>query len=232
MTDRRRSFHSHLDDMVDEVVSMGIYARDMVRRAGAALVSRDAVAAEQVIRDDDPLDVRYLQLEETWLQTMALQTPVATDLRVMSVVLHSGHSVERIGDQAVSTAGTVRATIGLPSHPQVLATVAEIVDLVCPMVDTALDSLERRDLDLAMSVPTMGRPVERLERSMYAMVAKCREDEEQLEWAVRMTVVARNLGRVGARAVDIAEQVAFLLSGVFREFTSEDWGPGPADRDE
>ena len=232
MTDRRRSFHSHLDDMVDEVVSMGIYARDMVRRAGAALVSRDAVAAEQVIRDDDPLDVRYLQLEETWLQTMALQTPVATDLRVMSVVLHSGHSVERIGDQAVSTAGTVRATIGLPSHPQVLATVAEIVDLVCPMVDTALDSLERRDLDLAMSVPTMGRPVERLERSMYAMVAKCREDEEQLEWAVRMTVVARNLGRVGARAVDIAEQVAFLLSGVFHEFTSEDWGPGPADRDE
>ncbi|MDH5504653.1 MAG: hypothetical protein OEY98_11595, partial [Acidimicrobiia bacterium] len=210
MTDRRRSFHSHLDDMVDEVVSMGIYARDMVRRAGAALVSRDAVAAEQVIRDDDPLDVRYLQLEETWLQTMALQTPVATDLRVMSVVLHSGHSVERIGDQAVSTAGTVRATIGLPSHPQVLATVAEIVDLVCPMVDTALDSLERRDLDLAMSVPTMGRPVERLERSMYAMVAKCREDEEQLEWAVRMTVVARNLGRVGARAVDIAAQVAFL----------------------
>jgi phosphate transport system protein len=62
---------------------------------------------------------------------------------------------------------------------------------------------------------------------MYGLVAKCREDEEQLEWAVRMTVVARNLGRVGARAVDIAEQVAFLLSGVFREFTSEDWDTGP-----
>ena len=226
MSDQRRNFHEHLDDMVDEVVSMGIYARDMVRRAGAALVTRDAVAAQQVIRDDDPLDLRYLQLEEAWLQTMALQTPVATDLRVMSVVLHSGHSVERIGDQAVSTAGAVRATIGMPSQPQVLSTVADIVDLVCPMVDTALDSLERRDLDLAMSVPTMGRPVERLERSMYALVAKCRDDEEQLEWAVRMTVVARNLGRVGARAVDIAEQVAFLLSGVFREFTSEDWDPG------
>ena len=211
---------------------MGIYARDMVQRAGAALVSRDALAAEQVIRDDDPLDLRYLQLEESWLQTMALQTPVATDLRVMSVVLHSGHSVERIGDQAVSTAGAVRATIGMPSQPQVLSTVAEIVDLVCPMVDTALDSLERRDLDLAMSVPTMGQPVERLERSMYALVAKCREDEEQLEWAVRMTVVARNLGRVGARAVDIAEQVAFLLSGVFREFTSEESDSGPVDDDE
>lgn len=226
MNDPRRTFHEHLDDMVDEVVSMGTYARDMVQRAGAALVSRDGVLAQQVIRDDDPLDERYLRLEESWLQTMALQTPVASDLRVMSVVLHSGHSVERIGDQAVSTAGAVRATMGMPSQGQVLATVAEIVDLVCPMVDTALDSLERRDLDLAMSVPTMGRPVERLERSMYALVAKCRDDEEQLEWAVRMTVVARNLGRVGARAVDIAEQVAFLLSGVFREFTSEDWEPG------
>ncbi len=227
MSDQRHSFHEQLDGMVDEVVSMGQYARDMVQRAGQALVSRDGLAAEEVIKDDDPLDLRYLKLEEAWLQTMALQTPVAGDLRVMSVILHSGHSVERIGDQAVSTAGAVRLTLGMPSQPQVLATVAEIVDLVCPMVDTALDSLERRDLDLAMSVPIMGRPVERLERSMYGLVAKCREDEEQLEWAVRMTVVARNLGRVGARAVDIAEQVAFLLSGVFREFTSEDWDTGP-----
>ncbi len=226
MNDQRRSFHEHLDDMVDEVVSMGLYARDMVQRAGAALVSRDSLAAQEVIQDDDPLDERYLRLEESWLQTMALQTPVAGDLRLMSVVLHSGHSIERIGDQAVSTAGAVRATIGMPSQVQVLATVAEIVDLVCPMVDTALDSLERRDLDMALSVPIMGRPVERLERSMYGLVAQCRDDAAQLEWAVRMTVVARNLGRVGARAVDIAEQVAFLLSGEFREFTSEDWDMG------
>lgn len=226
MTDQRRSFHDHLDDLVEEVVSMGAYARDMVARAGQALVTRDDVLAQQVIRDDDPLDARYLKLEEAWLQTMALQTPVAGDLRVMSVILHSGHSVERIGDQAVSTAAAVRATTGLPSEPQVLATVSEIVDLVGPMVDTALTSLERRDLDMALTVPLMGRPVERLERSMYGLVARCRGDEEQLEWAVRMTVVSRNLGRVGGRAIDIAEQVAFLLSGVFREFTSEDWEPG------
>ena len=75
MNDQRRTFHDHLDDMVDEVVSMGTYARDMVQRAGAALVSRDAVAAQQVIRDDDPLDLRYLQLEESWLQTMAFRPP-------------------------------------------------------------------------------------------------------------------------------------------------------------
>lgn len=221
--DPRKAFHESLEQLEAELISMGSYARDMVARAGEAIATRDEDLARSVIAADDPLDERYLALEQEWLETMALQTPVAGDLRMMSVILHTAHSIERIGDQAVSAAAVVRDTHEFASHEGILAIVGEIVDRVGPMLDTALASLERRDLEMALSLPTMGQPVERLERSLYGMITQC--SPEQLEWAVRIIVVARNLGRVAGRAVDVAEQVAFLLSGEFREFTSEDRDP-------
>lgn len=223
--DIRHDFHKSLEYLEREVLSMGAYAEDMVERSVSALVGRDEELAAAVVAADDELDDRYLAIEKRWLETMALQTPVATDLRLMSVVLHTAHSVERIGDQAVSTASAVAATHGMPSHQGLLDVIEEIGRRVAPMVRAALEALEHRDLDRALSLPGLGEPVERLERSLFKLVAETRGDAAQLEWAVRMTVVARNLGRVGARAVDIAEQVAFLLSGVFREFTATDWDP-------
>ena len=221
--DPRKGFHESLEQLEAELISMGSYARDMVAQAGQAIANRDEDLARRVIASDDPLDERYLALEQEWLETMALQTPVAGDLRMMSVILHTAHSIERIGDQAVSAAAVVHDTRDFDSHEGILAVVSEIVDRVGPMLDTALASLERRDLEMALSLPALGQPVERLERSLYAMITAC--SPEQLEWAVRIIVVARNLGRVAGRAVDVAEQVAFLLSGEFREFTSEDRDP-------
>jgi phosphate transport system protein len=87
------------------------------------------------------------------------------------------------------------------------------------MVRNAMESFARRDLDLALSLPSMDEPVDRLNRGMYREVAACAGDPQLLDWAVRMMVVSRQLERVGDQAVDIAEQVAFLLTGEFREFS-------------
>src|ERR687892_78260 len=88
---------------------------------------------------------------------------------------------------------------------------------------------ELEALDLAQRLPEMDDPVDRLNRSMYREVAACSDDQDILEWAIRMMIVSRQLERVGDHAVDIGEQVAFLLTGEFQEFTDAshpEVGPG------
>jgi len=225
MTDTRSNFHQQLERLEAEVLSMGAYAEQMLADAVAALVTSDAAAASAVIAMDDDLDNRYLEVERAWLETMALQMPVASDLRLMSVVLHTNHSLERIGDQAVSTAAAVEITEGFPTHQQMLTIIGEVGNRVRAMVRASLLAMQQRDLEGALALPSMGKVVTKLNKQLIGMVAECKDNERQLEWAVRMVVVARNLERVGARAIDIAEQVAFLLSGVFREFSADDWDP-------
>ncbi|MGH2673774.1 MAG: phosphate signaling complex protein PhoU, partial [Actinomycetota bacterium] len=154
-----------------------------------------------------------------WLELLALQTPVASDLRLLSALVHINLHLERVGDMAVNVAKIAELTRALPANQTIVTQLQEMADVVRPMIRTALDSFARRDLDLARSLPAMDDPVDRLNRNMYREVAACASDSEMLEWAIRMMVVSRQLERVGDHAVDIAEQVAFLLTGEFHEFT-------------
>jgi phosphate transport system protein len=92
-------------------------------------------------------------------------------------------------------------------------------DVVSRMVRTAIEAFERRDLELCLKLPEMDDPVDLLNRGMYLEVVKLADDPALLEWGIQMNVAARALERVGDNAVDIGEQVSFLLTGEFREFT-------------
>jgi len=184
----------------------------------AALLAGDAEQAEAVVSKDVEIDRRYLELERRWQELIALQTPVAADLRLMTLILQTGHSVERVGDQAVNIAKITRAVEGLPRRETILLHIKEMGDIVVPMLHVALEALVKRDLSLAVRLPEMDEPVDRLNHNMYKEVADCGPDHDLLEWAVRMMLVSRALERVGDRAVDIGEQVAYLLTGEFQEF--------------
>ncbi len=97
--------------------------------------------------------------------------------------------------------------------------IEEMGTLVVAMVRTAMEALARRDLELALKVPTMDDPVDRLNRNTHLEALKLADDPSQLDWGLHMNMAARALERVGDNAVDIAEQVGFLLTGEFREFT-------------
>jgi phosphate transport system protein len=120
---------------------------------------------------------------------------------------------------AVNIAKIAMATRELPGNPTILTNLREMADVVRPMIRRALDAFVRRDLELAQQLPDMDDPVDRLNRGMYREVAACAGDPDMLEWAIRMMVVSRQLERAGDHAVDIAEQVAFLLTGEFHEFS-------------
>lgn len=220
MQPARRKFHDELDALESEIVTMSDLAERAVGKAVDALATRDDHLAGEVIAEDDELDRRYLDIERRILDLLATQTPVATDLRLVSAILHVNLHLERVGDMAVNIAKMSIASRSLPTNENMLGQLQEMAEVARSMLRTATAALVRRDLALCMALPEMDDPVDRLNRGMYREVlALGGGDPRALEWGILMHIVSRQLERVADHAVDIGEQVAFLLTGEFREFS-------------
>jgi phosphate transport system protein len=215
----RPHFHDELERLELELLTLGELAGEAVRKAVDMLMRHDDELADAVIAGDDEVDRLYMNLDQGILALLALQAPVAADLRLVSVIMHSSLHLERIGDQAVNIAKIYKVTKDLPGNATIVQHIAEMGDVVVDMVRTAMDALRRRDEELCLKLPKMDDPVDRLNRNMHFEVAKLADDRGALDWGMHMNLVARALERVGDNAVDIGEQVAFLITGEFREFT-------------
>jgi phosphate transport system protein len=215
----RPGFHEELEAMELRLLELGELAAASVQNAVEAVIQHDDAGAQRVIDGDDEIDQIYLELDRRMLSLLALQAPVAADLRLISVVIHSSLHLERVGDQAVNVAKMQQVTRDLPANETILQQIGEMGHIVVEMVRVAMDALRRRDLELSLRLPKMDDPVDRLNRNMHFEVAKLADEPRALEWGMHMNLAARALERVGDNAVDIGEQVAFLVSGEFREFT-------------
>jgi phosphate transport system protein len=215
----RTRFHEELELLELDVLGMGELSERAVGKAVGALIDHDDAQAHTVVAADDEIDEKYMSIETRILQVMALQTPVAGDLRLISAILHSNLHLERIGDMAVNIAKIYLSVRDLPTSQSIQAHIREMEDVVRPMIRTAMEAFRRRDLELCLRLPEMDDPVDRLNLGMYKEVAALAGDPELLNWGLRMILVARQLERVGDHSVDIAEQVGFLITGEFREFT-------------
>jgi phosphate transport system protein len=215
----RVHFHEELEALELDMLGMGELVERAVGRSVSALVHHDDELSKEVVDGDDEVDNTYLSVEERTLHVLALQTPVATDLRLLSAILHTNLHLERIGDMAVNIAKIAHSVLDLPSSQTIMSHLQEMGDIVRPMVRTSMEAFGRRDLELCLRLHEMDDPVDRLNLGMYKEVAALAEDAPSLNWGLRMLLVARQLERVGDHAVDIGEQVGFLLTGEFREFT-------------
>ena len=226
MPETRKRFHDELASLEEQVLQMGERAQVAVEQAVRALTHRDAALAESVIVGDDRLDATYKDIEERTFNLLATQTPVASDLRLVFAILHTSMHLERVGDQGVNIAKMALATMSLPSSPTIVSHLEEMGEVVSSLLHTALEAFASRDAELAVQLESMDEPVDRLNRNMYREVATLADDLQALEWGIRMNVVSRQLERVGDNAVDIGEQVVFLRTGEFTEF-SDASHPGP-----
>jgi len=215
----RVQFSEALERMELDLLSLGELAGSAVQRATEAILTQDEAKARQVIEDDDPIDELYLKIDQGVLQLLALQSPVAADLRLISAILHSCLHLERIGDQAVNMAKLQIATKDLPGSGTMRQQVGEMGELVVGMLRTAMEAFAKRDAKLCKRLPVMDDPVDRLNRLTHLEALKLADDPRALDWGLHMNLVARALERVGDNAVDIGEQVYFLVTGEFEEFT-------------
>src|SRR6266542_3115731 len=166
MYETRKRFHDELAALESEILGLGERAALAVANAVDALVRKDAALAEQVVADDDALDATYLDIEQRILSLLATQTPVASDLRLVSAILHTNLHLERVGDMAVNIAKISRVTMDLPASSVVVSHLEEMAEVVAAMLRTAMEAFARRDAALAELLPEMDEPVDRLNRNM------------------------------------------------------------------
>jgi phosphate transport system protein len=220
----REKFHEELERTELELLSLGELAGNAVQRAVEAIVEHNDEKAGSVIEGDDAIDELYLKLDSETLQLLALQTPVASDLRLISAILHSSQHLERIGDQAVNVAKLHLIASSLPPTQAIVQELEEMGTLTVQMVRTAMEAFAKRDLELCLKLPKMDDPVDRLNRIVHIESLKLAEDRASLDWGLHMNLAARALERVGDNAVDIAEQAGFLITGEFKEYTDASHG--------
>src|SRR5688500_2616036 len=184
-----------------------------------ALFENDTEQARLVVTEDDRVDDIYLATHTRILSLLALQAPVAGDLRLVSAILHSNMHVERMGDLAVNIAKFVLDRHPYPPQSPMTQRLREMGARAGEMLDSALMAFAQRDIERAEELPDRDNALDRLNRGMLDDLKEYAGDEESFEWAANMILVARYLERFGDHAVDIGEQTYFLITGVFREFT-------------
>ena len=193
--------------------------RSALDRALETIQNQDVELASMVIADDDRIDGRYLEVHQGILSLLALQAPVAGDLRVVAALLHVIKHVERMGDQCVNMAKLVPlAGHQPPADPQMLELIQRMGDQARRQVVQCGQACERRDVEMAEDLVRQDDEIDRLNRDAFAMALELGDDADRREWAMHMMLVARCIERIGDNAVDIGEQTAFVVTGLFREF--------------
>ncbi|MBX5473801.1 MAG: phosphate signaling complex protein PhoU [Thermoleophilia bacterium] len=189
-----------------------------VHGAVRALERRDGELAGEVIAFDDEIDRLFLGIESSIQSTLALQNPVARDLRLLLAILHINLLLERSADGAVTVAKLSQLVAGVEPDPALVEVLVEMGERAEEMLRVALDSFARRDLAGAESLVELDELIDRANRRFVERLVDVMVDPELREWGLRMVVAARTIERIGDRAVDIGEQIAYLLTAQFREF--------------
>src|SRR5213075_2923394 len=190
-----------------------------IRGAIRALQSRDVELADEVIAFDDEIDRQFLGIEGSIQALLALQTPVARDLRLLLAMLHINLLLERSADGCVTIAKLSKLVADAERDPALVDVLTEMGDRAEEMLRVALDSFAKRDLAGAESLVELDELIDRANRRFVERLVDVMAEPALRDWGLRMVVVARTIERIGDRAVDIGEQTAYLLTGQFREFT-------------
>jgi phosphate transport system protein len=215
----RTTFQEELDLLETTLQEEGALVLRALRGAINALEQRDHELADEVIAFDDDVDDRYLRIEEGVQSLLARQTPVASDLRLVLAILHINLHLERMADYCVTIAKLSRLVPDVEPSPRFVEGFEEMGSRCEEMIRVALDSFENRDLQGAESLVDLDELVDRANRRVVGRILELGEAEAMREYGLRMVLVSRALERIGDHAVDIGEQIAYLLTAQFREFT-------------
>jgi len=220
MSNVRVTFQEELDQLEANLQEEGALVLRVLRSALNALARGDGELADEVIGFDDEIDRRYVQIEEGVQSLLARQTPVAVDLRLVLAVLRVNLHLERMADYCVTVAKLTKLMGGLDvSGETILSSIEDMGSRAEQMIRVALDAFGERDLTKAQSLHELDELIDRANRHAVEDVLNLGDSLDEREYGLRMLVVSRCVERIGDHAVDIGEQIAYLVTGDFRELT-------------
>ena len=180
---------------------------------------QDIELAELVVADDDIIDGRYLEVHQSILALFATQAPVATDLRLIAALLHVMKNIERMGDQCVNIAKLIPiAGHEPPADERLIKNLVTMGNATRAEIRQAKAAFAERNVDMARDLVRQDDVVDNLNKEIFRIALEIGDDHDRREWAMTMILVARAIERIGDNTVDIGEQVAFIVTGLFREF--------------
>ena len=217
------SVRVHYQEELERLEASALGGLDMVNvalgRTMEAVEHQDVELAQVVINDDDRIDGRYLEVHQSLITLLATQSPVATDLRLISSLLHVLKSIERMGDQCVNVCKVIPLSgTEAPADPEMVKLILTMGGHTRTLITQSKRAFEERNVEMARDLVRRDDVVDNLNRECFHLALEIGDDADKREWAMTMLLAARAIERIADNAVDIGEQVAFVVTGLFREF--------------
>jgi phosphate transport system protein len=219
MPEVRTEYQQELDNLEASALGGLDLVSSALSRTLEAIEHQDIELAQIVVADDDRIDGRYLEVHQALITLLATQAPVATDLRLISAMLHVLKNIERMGDQCVNICKVIPMTgHEPPADPEMVKLILTMGTHTKSLISQAKRAFNERNIEMARDLVVRDDVVDDLNRECFQLALAIGDDADKREWAMTMLLTARAIERIADNAVDIGEQVAFVVTGLFREF--------------
>ncbi|HZY72905.1 MAG TPA: phosphate signaling complex protein PhoU [Edaphobacter sp.] len=209
----RIKFQQSLDDLKERLLIMAGMAEQAIQRSIEAYSNRDLDICELVFRSEPAINRLEREIDQMALDLLAMEQPMAIDLRFILAVIRINADLERVGDQAVNIAVRVRE-MGAFANTDLPVDIPKLASLASGMVRRALQAFIEADADLAQSVLLLDDQVDEMnDAAFYALSSLIKERPELTPQSLNALIIARNLERVGDHATNIAEDIIFWVRG-------------------
>lgn len=216
----RKSFHQQLDEVRQGVVELAAMVVESIPRATQALLDGDLALAQAVIDFDDVLDAKSLEIEEQCQRLMALQQPMASDLRAIMTAIRLNWDLERAGDLVCNICKTVRRMYGTPIDPKMRGLITQMSEEAHNLTTIAVRAYEEGNVPLAAALEDMDDRLDALQRDFVGALIELHERIKfPLSSAVQLALVARYYERLGDHAVNMGERIQYMVTGWLPEHT-------------
>ncbi len=214
MIEQRKAFHHQLDEVRDDLVVVSAMVIEVLPRGTEALLSGDLIAADQIIRGDDVIDLRSVDIEDRCFHLLALQQPMASDLRAIITAIKVVGEIERSGDLVVNICKAARRLYGRSFDPKLRGLISRMSAEAHQLLRRALDAYVEGDAALAAAMDDMDDILDQLHDDLIQAIFESHSSGRlDLQAAVQLAVVARFYERIGDHAVNAAKRVHYMVTG-------------------
>jgi phosphate transport system protein len=214
MDELRKSFHNDLEDVRSELVHLAAFVTESIPRATNVLLTGDLEGADYIIQGDDEIDARSLDLEDRCAQLMALQAPVASDLRQLIASLRMISEVERSADLVCNICKAARRIYGHALDPSLRGIIGRMGEQAQQLYIAAIEAFVNNDAAKAAAIDDMDDYLDALQKQFVQAIFESHSAGHiDLQVAVQLALVARFYERIGDHAVNIGERVRFVVTG-------------------
>ena len=209
-----RHFEQELEQLKAKLLEMSALVESAIYRSVQGVVEKNSELAEQVLKNEARVNQLEIEIDDLAISLLALQAPLAADLRLVTAAIKINNDLERMGDLSTSIAQAALALMREP-HIRPLIDIPHIAGLAQGMVRKALDAFVNRDAELARSVLASDDAVDNMRTASYhELISFMEKNPQQISQALYLLSVVRNLERIADHATNIAEDVLFLVKGI------------------